>query len=324
VLAVLALQAAASPAPWMTVSPGPVPEITGNVSGPVADPGFGEHGRVFFTTVEVAELTWAGWLRHHLSPRPHSMLVPAADDVSSVEMTAAANAQMASSKQVAFSVAAAAVEGRPLVASLGARVVSVSERSPAAAAGLRVGDVVTAAAGAAVYGHPELAAAVQASSGDRLALTVATGDVLRTVSVTPVREDDTWLIGVQVMPVTAAAPDAALDVATGGVGGPSGGLMFTLAFIDALSPGDLTAGLDLAGTGTIEPSGAVGEVGGADRKVFAARAAGASVFFAPTAAAGRLTEVPDGLEVVAVGSYRDAVEFLCGRGATDRVCGTLR
>lgn len=67
------------------------------------------------------------------------------------------------------------------------------------------------------------------------------------------------------------------------VGGPSAGLMFTLAVVDKLSPGDLGGGKFVAGTGTIAEDGKVGPIGGIAHKVRSARDLGAEVFLAPEA-----------------------------------------
>lgn len=67
----------------------------------------------------------------------------------------------------------------------------------------------------------------------------------------------------------------------GAVGGPSGGLMLTLEMYDAITEDDLARNRVIAGTGTIDPDGNVGEIGGMDKKIIAARDAGATIFFAP-------------------------------------------
>lgn len=101
------------------------------------------------------------------------------------------------------------------------------------------------------------------------------------------------------------------------VGGPSAGMMFALGIIDTVTPGDLTGGKHVAGTGTISPDGAVGPIGGIGQKLIGARSAGATMFLAP---AGNCDEVvghiPDGLQVVRVENLtgaRAAVE-LAGSG----------
>jgi PDZ domain-containing protein len=65
------------------------------------------------------------------------------------------------------------------------------------------------------------------------------------------------------------------------IGGPSAGLMMSLAIFDTLTPGSMTDGADIAGTGTITPAGVVGPIGGIQQKIAAARDAGAQLFFVP-------------------------------------------
>ena len=72
-----------------------------------------------------------------------------------------------------------------------------------------------------------------------------------------------------------------VDIDTGRVGGPSAGLAFTLAIIDVLSEGELTNGLSIVATGTIDRDGNVGPVGGIHQKTVAAEQAGADVFLVP-------------------------------------------
>lgn len=65
------------------------------------------------------------------------------------------------------------------------------------------------------------------------------------------------------------------------IGGPSAGLMFTLGIIDQLTPGDLTKGYKIAGTGEMLETGKIGRIGGIDKKIIAASDAGEEIFFAP-------------------------------------------
>ncbi|GAB6092220.1 SepM family pheromone-processing serine protease [Furfurilactobacillus curtus] len=67
----------------------------------------------------------------------------------------------------------------------------------------------------------------------------------------------------------------------GEIGGPSGGLMFSLQIYQQLTNENLRHGQKIAGTGTIGPDGSVGEIGGIDKKIVAANKAGAKIFFAP-------------------------------------------
>jgi PDZ domain-containing protein len=95
------------------------------------------------------------------------------------------------------------------------------------------------------------------------------------------------------------------------IGGPSAGLMFALGIIDKVGSVDLTDGRFVAGTGTIDPTGKVGPIGGISLKMIAARDKGATVFLAP---AGNCADVrgttPKGLKVVKVSTLHDAVQDL--------------
>ena len=57
--------------------------------------------------------------------------------------------------------------------------------------------------------------------------------------------------------------------------------MFALAVVDKLSPGELTGGRFVAGTGSIDTAGDVSPIGGISFKMNAARDAGATVFLVP-------------------------------------------
>ena len=108
-----------------------------------------------------------------------------------------------------------------------------------------------------------------------------------------------------------------------GVGGPSAGTLFAIGIIDKLTPGALTQGKIIAGTGTIDPAGNVGEIGGIQQKLIGARDAGAVLFLAP---AGNCDEVighiPDGLTVAAIETLEDAMDEIeaFNAGATVTPC----
>ena len=115
----------------------------------------------------------------------------------------------------------------------------------------------------------------------------------------------------------------------GELGGPSGGLMFTLQIYEQISGHDLQRGRKIAGTGTIAPDGSVGEIGGIDKKIIAAHRAGATIFFAPYVKPTKLVLKYEeghqtnyqlakktakwyapGMKVVPVTSFKQAVHYL--------------
>jgi PDZ domain-containing protein len=91
------------------------------------------------------------------------------------------------------------------------------------------------------------------------------------------------------------------------IGGPSAGMMFALGIIDVLTPGAMTGGNHLAGTGTIDSDGTVGAIGGIQEKMIGARRAGASWFLSPADDCGEVVgHVPDDLRVVRVSTLHEA------------------
>ncbi len=116
-----------------------------------------------------------------------------------------------------------------------------------------------------------------------------------------------------------------VEISLDKVAGPSAGLMFSLGIIDTVTPGDLTGGRHVAGTGTISPDGLVGPIGGIGQKMQGARSAGATLFLAPAANCGEVVgHIPDGLQVVKVENLteaRRAVELAGSGGDTSGLPG---
>ncbi len=133
-------------------------------------------------------------------------------------------------------------------------------------------------------------------------------------------------------------------------GGPSGGLIYLIAYLNLTSDGAFTGDLRVAATGELRAEGYIAPVTAANEKVGAAELAGTDVFFtsaAPSHAAvaehgGRHTghrfrsrhgrsplatersldeyetwgaTRPDALDIVSVGHVADVAAYLCGAGS---------
>jgi PDZ domain-containing protein len=96
------------------------------------------------------------------------------------------------------------------------------------------------------------------------------------------------------------------------VGGPSAGLMFALTVYNSVTPQDLTGGRTIAGTGTINPDGSVGPIGGVEQKVVAAELAGATYFLSPPQNYADARSAAHGIQVVKIATIGQAIEFLRG------------
>jgi PDZ domain-containing protein len=102
-----------------------------------------------------------------------------------------------------------------------------------------------------------------------------------------------------------------IKISLSDIGGPSAGLMFALAVVDKLTPGNINGGLAVAGTGEIDDVGNVAPIGGIPFKLVAARSAGATVFLTPAANCSEAkTRVPSGLRLVKVTTLNSAISEL--------------
>lgn len=191
-------------------------------------------------------------------------------------------------------------------------VASVTPGSPSDGV-LAPGDTLLTVDGTPVAVATDVAAAVAGDApGTTVTVTYRRDGVESTAPVTlAARPDDPsrGLLGIGV----TDAPDVpfTVDISLQDVGGPSAGLMFSLAVVDELTPGELTGGQFVAGTGTIDDSGAVGPIGGIPFKLIAAREAGATTFLVPADnCAEALSRAPDGLRLVEVTTLTSAVSAL--------------
>lgn len=172
-------------------------------------------------------------------------------------------------------------------------------------------DRITAVDGRAVTDYPSLKAIMaQTRPGQSVAVTVSRDGKSLTETVVLAANAQVGRQGFLGVGV-AERPTApfTIHIALEDIGGPSAGLMFTLGIIDRLTPGDLTGGRFIAGTGTMELDGSVGAIGGITFKERAARAAGAEYMLVPKDnCAEALTDVPQGLHLAQVTSLDDAVD----------------
>lgn len=102
-----------------------------------------------------------------------------------------------------------------------------------------------------------------------------------------------------------------VDFNLANVGGPSAGLMFSLAVVDKLSTGEVNGGKFVAGTGSIGADGRVGPIGGITHKMSSAQEAGATVFLVPAENCDEARSVPDKtMELIKVETLPQAIDAL--------------
>jgi Lon-like protease len=176
---------------------------------------------------------------------------------------------------------------------------------------LRPGDVITAVNGTKVGCRHDLVTMIKdRTPGTPVTLTIKRDGATKTVRVVTKKFDGVPVVGVRLGTPAYVFPFT-VKINIPGVGGPSAGMMFALAIIDKLTPGKLTGGKFIAGTGEIDPSGAVAPIGGIQQKMAGARAAGATIFLTPAAnCANTAGAVPAGLRLVKVSTLSQAVADL--------------
>jgi PDZ domain-containing protein len=297
------------------------------VPGPILDLGARVHadgasttpinGAFDGLTVVIRPMTLGDRVLHAITGDP-TRIVPDSQvyppDVPSSTYHALEKSAYVDGGQVAAAVAERALGKDVAVTSDGLTIQGVADASPASKV-LSTGDVITAVDGQRAQSTTQLSDAVQASAGRPVTLTVVPSGVhtTRTVSVTPTESgaDHRLVIGVMVeanVKVDLAVP---VTVDASGVEGPSAGLMTALTVYDQLSPIDLAAGRKIAGTGTLDVNGTVGEIGGIEAKARAAAAAGAELFIAPATQAADARAVLAGrVPVIGVDTFQQALDAL--------------
>ena len=200
----------------------------------------------------------------------------------------------------------------------GVRIDSIIEETPAREI-LKPGDIITGVNGIPVTTPADLSAILQALTektllkmeiqrgGQTLFLDVPTMEPQGNAGVK---------IGITIAPfITGYDLPFPVKITPRKVtGGPSAGLMFTLAIYDILTEKDITRGYKIAGTGTIDLMGNVGPIGGVEQKVAAAERAEADYFLAPADnyedAEAAVQAGGMSIKVILVNTAREAIVFL--------------
>jgi PDZ domain-containing protein len=282
---------------------------------------------VLLVTVGVQRLSALGYLQAKMNPDDE--VLTAKDylgNQSDKQVNQQARQEMVDSQMFA-AVAALRRLGYPIVEQgEGATIQEVDQNTPAAGH-LKVGDLVTEANGKAVSTAQDLRTLIQAlKPGDVLTAKVtgpeqAAAPRTETVKLGARPEPDR--AGVAFLGVVFVTHNQHFDMpfqvhfGTGDIGGPSAGLAFTLGLIDDLSPGELTGGKKVAATGTIDPTGIVGPIGGAAQKTVAVIRQNADVFLVPADSSDycpALAKARGRVKIVPVRTLEDAVNALHSMG----------
>ncbi len=317
------------PVPYILLKPGPVLNTLGqadgkpliSISGHSSYPARGELDLTTVSEVGGADRSpgllaaLQAWISRSDAVVPRDAVIPKGQ---TSKQTDEQNRSMMTSSQESATAAALAA----LKIKVPAKLV-VADIEPGAAAGvaLKPKDVITAVNGVRVPDLETLSAQLgKVRAGDRVKVTVDRDGRSTTVETLTGRGDTgRALLRIFIDPRFSFPFQVRIQI--GNIGGPSAGTMFALGIIDLLTPGDLTGGKLIAGTGTMDISGTVGPISGIQQKMAGARRAGARYFLAPSENCDEVRgHIPDGLTVVRIATLdgaQAAVKAIAAGSAAD-------
>jgi PDZ domain-containing protein len=309
-VAALAVALLAVPLPYYGQGPGPAREVEPliHVRGPQL---YQSEGKFVMTAVSFLPLTLPRLLRAWEDPAekvvPESLLVFPGETQQHADQRSIS--EMDQSKIDATSLVLGTLEGYPKEHRPGVLVESVGSGCPADGR-LFPGDLIQRVNGRDVADPGAFSRTLKEIPVTQpLSLRVSAGGETTDVRVTRRQCDPgskRYLIGI----ATVANFPFDVSISSGDIGGPSAGTMWALGLYDLLTPGDLTGGRTIAGTGTIDGDGNVGEIGGVEEKVAAAKKAGADVFLVPDGNLAAARTVSGDLPLVPLATFQDALDYL--------------
>ncbi|NYG06171.1 PDZ domain-containing protein [Phycicoccus badiiscoriae] len=310
--------------PYVIMKPGPVTNTLGTLDGkPLITvsgaPTYPTQGALDFTTVRIAggpgsRVTVWDVLEAAINPDEavvdEGLYFPTG--VTDKQVQEESTAEMVDSQQEAVAVALKAL-GKKVIEHV---VIGAVAKDAPSAALLKNGDEIVTIDGKRVADSNAVRAAVSLHKpGETVALGLVRDGKPVTVSAKTRAADGRATVGV-FLGIRFEFP-IDVKINAGNVGGPSAGTMFSLAVYDTLTPGPLTGGQKIAGTGTMDAEGQVGPIGGIQQKLVGAHDGGAAWFLAPAANCDEVVgHVPDGLRVVRISTFaeaKSAVEAIADR-----------
>jgi len=298
------------PLPYFALGPGPARDVVPKIHVNGART-YASSGRLVMTTIRFTQVTALGALIAWINPEQKVVGEDAVypPGLSPSEEEQRAISQMDQSKIDAAAVALTEVTAYPREHGPGALVEFVGTDCPADGR-LFPGDQIVLIDGERVDSRREASRLIDGVPvGEPIEFRVEADGEVHDVRVTrgPCPGVDEPVIGIAL--VDSFPFDIIID--SGDVGGPSAGLMWAVGLYDLLTPGDLTRGRTIAGTGAIDLEGNVGPIGGIRDKVVAARDADADIMLVPRADFRELRDVDTGdLRLIPVSTFDEAVKAL--------------
>ncbi len=275
-----------------------------------------DRGSIYLLTVTQQRATPLtaiyGYFHPHMEINPMERVIPR--DMSEEEYRELLAENMAESRHLAQVVALRRSGFDVEIISDGVEIIGFLENAPAEGI-LQEEDQILSVDGTQVFLATEVPLLVQAREvGEEVLLALKRNDKeLELLVPTGPHPDDSGMpflgIFIQTLPWEPVVP-LEIRMDTGRIGGPSAGLMFVLEIMNQLSPDDLTAGYNIAGTGSIDLNEKVGRIGGVPQKIIAAENSNADIFFVPQGNYEEAKRSARTIKVVPVSELEEALDFL--------------
>src|SRR4051794_24547308 len=307
------------PLPFVTYRPGLTVDLLGQAADkPVIEVEghmvYRDKGQLRLTTIYVTGAEqrvslvslMRAWFDEDAAVYPRATIYP--EGTTQAEDRAQSQAMMVNSQDIAV---ANALKALDYTIDQVIQVSSVQAGTPAEGK-LKLGDQLVSVNGTPITTAEDITDAIAASGTSKpVVFKVLRNNKPVTVEVTPALVDQKPRVGISLGPAFDLPFKVSLNV-NPDIGGPSAGLMFSLAIYDTLTPGSLTNGKTIAGTGTAEMDGSVGAIGGIPQKIAAAKDAGAALFFVPKDNCTEALSSPhaDEIELVRADTMQSAVDSL--------------
>jgi PDZ domain-containing protein len=288
-IAVLVVVGISLPVPYVTDRPGPTVNVLGKYGGKdiievTGHPVYRDGGQLRMVTVyqsgpkdriSLLEMLMA-WADPEVAAIPRDVVYPDKNTTEKqVQQQSAAEMTSSQDNATAAALTALGIDYRTEVV-----IADVAKDGPSYQK-LRKGDILLAVNGKGAGTGIKMVDQIRAvKPGTPITLTIRRAGTERQVTVTtePAADDKTASRINVAIKLDYVFPFKVGIRLSDNIGGPSAGMMFALSLYDVLTPGSLTGGKVIAGSGEIAPDGTVSPIGGIGQKIAGAQRDGARLF----------------------------------------------
>ncbi|NHM32696.1 SepM family pheromone-processing serine protease [Neobacillus terrae] len=272
------------PTPYYLYQPGSVEELSSKVS---VENGHKSHnGKFYLTTILSIKASNIYYLIYGKFA-PHTQIMKEEEvkgDMSESEYNSLLTHMMKTSQESAMASGLRAAGEKVDIQQKGVFISNILPESKAKGV-LQVGDVVTSIDGVPTKNTTDFKKYLSGKpKGTSVTIQSVRKGKLHTNKIKLIEIDKkTKTAGLGIYPEDEIAVKTPRKVTfhTEDIGGPSAGLMFSLEILSQVLPEDLKKGYKIAGTGTMDLEGNVGQIGGIRDKIVAAHNENVDIFFCP-------------------------------------------